>query len=108
MERAPMKPVERPETAVATYYDRPMLKQPVWIWTVPAYFYVGGVAGAALVLGAVAQFQNDDDLRSLVRSARWIGAGGQLLGSIFLIVDLGRPERFFNMLRVLNPKSPLS
>ena len=33
-----------------TYYDKPAIKPPVWIWTVPAYFYVGGVAGAAMVL----------------------------------------------------------
>ena len=31
-----------------TYYETPILKPPVWIWTVPAYFYVGGVAGAAI------------------------------------------------------------
>ena len=96
------------ETAVIRYYDQPALKQPVWIWTVPVYFYVGGVAGAALVLGAVAQFQHDDELQSLVRISRATGLGGQVLGSVFLIVDLGRPERFFNMLRVLNPLSPLS
>ena len=30
-----------------TYYDRPVLKEPVWIWAVPAYFYVGGTAGAS-------------------------------------------------------------
>ncbi len=100
--------VPRDETGLTTYYDRPALKEPVWIWTVPAYFYAGGVAGAALVLGAVAQFRDGDELRTLVRTTRWIGAAGQLLGSVFLIVDLGRPERFFNMLRVLRPSSPLS
>jgi formate-dependent nitrite reductase membrane component NrfD len=96
------------ETAVSTYYDRPILKQPVWIWTVPAYFYVGGVAGAALVLGAAAQLDRDSNIRQLVRTLRWIGAIGTTVGSILLIADLGRPERFYNMLRVLNTKSPLS
>ena len=38
-----------------TYYDRPVLKPPVWIWTVPAYFFVGGVAGAAMTLGLAVQ-----------------------------------------------------
>src|SRR5207245_946794 len=36
-----------------SYYDRPTLKQPVWKWYVPAYFAVGGAAGAAAV-GSVA------------------------------------------------------
>src|SRR5262245_23738443 len=38
-----------------TYYNRPLVKQPVWVWSVPAYFYVGGAAGASLALGAAAQ-----------------------------------------------------
>ena len=25
-----------------TYYDRPVLKEPVWKWYVPAYFYLSG------------------------------------------------------------------
>ena len=33
------------ESTDITYYDRPVLKPPVWIWTVPAYFFVGGLAG---------------------------------------------------------------
>ena len=103
-----MIPTDSDTTTLATYYDRPILKQPVWIWTVPAYFYVGGVAGAALVLGAVAQLTGDSELRRLVGTCRSIGAAGHVIGSALLIYDLGRPSRFFNMLRVFNPKSPLS
>jgi formate-dependent nitrite reductase membrane component NrfD len=104
-----MSLVQDPEKSLATYYGQPLLKEPVWIWTVPAYFYVGGVAGAALVLGATAQIQDDGgSLLSLVRKSRWIGLVGETSGAILLIADLGRPERFLNMLRVLNPRSPLS
>src|SRR5689334_20922441 len=28
-----------------TYYGIPVLKEPVWTWTIVAYFYVGGLAG---------------------------------------------------------------
>src|SRR5688572_10998726 len=91
-----------------TYYDQPMLKRPVWIWSVPVYFYVGGVAGAALVLGAAAQTVDAPGLRGLIRKCRWIGAIGHGLGTFLLIIDLGRPERFLNMLRTFNPRSPLS
>ena len=95
------------ETAIATYYDRPVLKPPVWIWTVPAYFYVGGLAGAGLVLGSAAQIA-DENARGFVRMTRWTGFAGTAAGSVFLIADLGRPERFHHMLRVLNFTSPLS
>jgi len=103
-----MNPVVPDENAVATYYGRPVLKQPVWIWTVPAYFYVGGISGAVLVLGAVAQIKRDPGLRPLVIAARRLGFIGQAVGSVLLIADLGKPSRFLNMLRVFRPLSPLS
>src|SRR5262249_35067022 len=103
-----MNVVPQNEAAAVTYYDRPVLKQPVWIWTVPVYFYVGGVAGSALVLGSAAQLAKRQGLRGLVLASRWIGVIGTAAGSMLLVADLGRPERFLNMLRVFNPKSPLS
>ncbi len=91
-----------------TYYDRPVLKEPVWIWAVPAYFYVGGTAGAAAVLGAAAQSFDPRGLGALVKRCRLIAAGGAVLSTGLLIYDLGRPERFLNMLRVIRPTSPMS
>jgi formate-dependent nitrite reductase membrane component NrfD len=91
-----------------TYYERPLLKEPVWIWAVPVYFYVGGTAGAAAVLGAAAQAIDGEELRGLVTTCRWVAALGGAAGSALLIVDLGRPERFLNMLRVFRPTSPMS
>ncbi len=96
------------KTESATYYDRPVIKEPVWIWAVPAYFYVGGAAGAAAVLGAAAQATGSDELRGLVRRCRWISAGGTAAGAALLVIDLGRPERFLNMLRVFRPTSAMS
>lgn len=91
-----------------TYYDRPVLRQPVWIWAVPAYFYVGGVAGAAATLGAAVQALAGDRMWGLVVRCRWIAALGGMLGTVLLIYDLGRPERFLNMLRVFRISSPMS
>jgi formate-dependent nitrite reductase membrane component NrfD len=92
-------------TGDPTYYDRPVLKRPVWKWYVPAYFYAGGVAGASMTLGALAQLAGRRDLA--VR-CRWLAAGGGAVGTALLIADLGRPERFLNMLRVFRPTSPMS
>ena len=89
-----------------TYYDLPLLKPPVWTWEVPAYFFVGGAAGAAAVLGAAAQLAGGDE--KLVRDARWIAPSAPALSAPLLISDLGRPERFLNMLRVFKPQSPMS
>lgn len=88
------------------YYDLPLLKPPVWTWEVPTYFFVGGAAGAAAVLAAAAQIAGADE--EVVRDARWIAAIGATLSAPLLIADLGRPERFLNMLRVFKPQSPMS
>ncbi len=89
-----------------SYYDLPLLKPPVWTWEVPTYFFIGGAAGAAAVLAAAAQIANADE--TLVRDARWIAAIGANLSTPLLIADLGRPERFLNMLRVFKVQSPMS
>ena len=89
-----------------SYHDLPVLKPPVWTWEVPTYFFVGGAAGAAAVLGLAAQVAGADE--KLVRDARWIAAIGAGLSAPLLIADLGRPERFLNMLRVLKLQSPMS
>ena len=55
-----------------TYYGRPAMKEPVWIWSVPAYLFVGGVgAGASTVAGA-AQVLDRERLDWLVTRGRWV------------------------------------
>lgn len=94
--------------ASPTYYDRPVLKEPVWIWAVPVYFFCGGVAGAAAVLGEAARMLGPQTMRRLSTRCRWIAAGGTSMGGFLLILDLGRPGRFLNMLRVFRPTSAMS
>jgi formate-dependent nitrite reductase membrane component NrfD len=91
-----------------TYYDHPMLKQPVWIWSIPAYFYVGGVAGVGATFGAAAQLIAPRAMHSLIVRSRWVGTFGGALSAALLIHDLGRPARFLNMLRVFRISSPMS
>jgi formate-dependent nitrite reductase membrane component NrfD len=89
-----------------TYYDLPLLKPPVWTWEIPLYFFVGGAAGAASVIGFAGRLTGAKP--SLVRDARWIAAIGATVSAPLLISDLGRPERFLNMLRVFKPQSAMS
>jgi formate-dependent nitrite reductase membrane component NrfD len=96
------------QEAEPTYYNRPVLKEPVWIWTVPTYFYAGGTAGAAALLAAAARAFGGDEVHGLVKASRWIAAVGGGVGSALLITDLGRPERFLHMLRVIRPTSAMS
>jgi hypothetical protein len=90
----------------AGYHGLPLLKAPVWTWEVPAYLFVGGAAGAAAVIGAVANARGGRP--DLVRAARWVAAVGAAASPPLLISDLGRPDRFLNMLRVFKLRSPMS
>jgi formate-dependent nitrite reductase membrane component NrfD len=91
-----------------TYYEQPVLKAPVWKLYIPGYYFTGGLAGAALAFGAAAQFDGDPQLRKLVLRSHWVGIVGSSIGGLFLILDLGRPERFLNMMRVFRPTSPMN
>ncbi|MEY2423127.1 MAG: hypothetical protein QOI95_3194 [Acidimicrobiaceae bacterium] len=85
---------------MTSYYDVPLLKRPVWKWFVPAYFFLGGVAGASSTLGLVS--------RPLRRRCSRLSLVTLSAGTACLIADLGRPERFANMLRVFRPSSPMN
>jgi formate-dependent nitrite reductase membrane component NrfD len=91
-----------------TYYDRPMLKAPVWKPYIPTYYFVGGAAGASLALGAAAQLDGAHDLDPLIRRCHWTGIIGSSIAGGLLIADLGRPSRFLFMLRVFRPSSPMN
>jgi formate-dependent nitrite reductase membrane component NrfD len=110
--RAPgPEPAPSRELATAegpSYYGMPVLKEPVWKWMIPAYFFTGGLAGACAVLGAAAQAAGGRGTRTLVRRCRLVAAGGAAASAVLLIADLGRPARFVNMLRVFRPTSPMN
>jgi formate-dependent nitrite reductase membrane component NrfD len=89
-----------------TYYDVPLLKPPVWTWEVPVYFFLGGAAGAAAIIASIAEWTGTSG--TLARDAKWIAAAGGPASAGLLTADLGRPERFINMLRVFKPQSAMS
>jgi hypothetical protein len=93
-------------TPESGYYGTPTLKEPQWSWEIPLYFFVGGAAGASAVIATVAEWIGRDP--ELARRARLVAVGGSAISSVLLISDLGRPERFFAMLRVFKPQSPMS
>jgi polysulfide reductase-like protein len=88
-----------------SYYGRPILKQPTWTWEIPVYFFCGGTAGAAAPFALMSELRGD---QSLARRAWLVALAGVAASPPLLISDLGRPERFHHMLRVLKPTSPMS
>jgi hypothetical protein len=87
------------------YYGQPIVKAAPWKPEIGVYFFTGGLAGASSVLAAVARVSGQ---HVLARHARHWALAGLGPSPALLIEDLGRPERFANMLRVLKPTSPMS
>ena len=89
-----------------SYYELPALKQPVWTWEVPLYFFLGGISGVSACMAFAAQiFHRDPDL---IRPLLWMALIGAAICPALLISDLGRPSRFLYMLRVFKVQSPMS
>ena len=80
-----------PEAEFTSYYGRPIIKSPTWkVPDVPAYLYLGGVAGVSASLAALADVTDRPALRRLGRYASLLGASVSV-GA--LMHDLGRPTR---------------
>ncbi|WP_010539542.1 NrfD/PsrC family molybdoenzyme membrane anchor subunit [Dietzia alimentaria] len=94
-----------PDAEFQSYYGKPIVKAPPWKYDIAAYLFLGGLAGGSSLLAAGADLAGLPRQR---RSARIIALGG-ITGSLYYLVrDLGRPERFHHMLRVLKLTSPMS
>jgi formate-dependent nitrite reductase membrane component NrfD len=95
-----------PAATFQSYYGRPILKEMTWEATdVAGYLFLGGLSGASSMLAAGAQAT---DRPGLEKVAKYTALGGISLSLVVLVHDLGRPERFVNMLRVVKPTSPMS
>ena len=92
-------------THMRSYYGRPVIKEPVWRPEIPWYFFTGGLGGASSVVSLVARVRGYEQL---AKRSIYIGAASDAVSPLLLIADLGRPERFLNMLRVFKVTSPMS
>ncbi|MDQ1355804.1 MAG: hypothetical protein QOG44_177 [Acidimicrobiaceae bacterium] len=95
-----------PKAEFTSYYGLPILNAPVWHSPdIPGYLFLGGLAGASSVLAAGAHVTGR---RDLAMRSKVVATGAIGLSAAALVHDLGRPSRFYNMLRVLKPSSPMS
>jgi formate-dependent nitrite reductase membrane component NrfD len=89
-----------------SYYGQPIINPPVWAeLDIAGYLFAGGLAGASSILAAGADVSRRPALARRSRLCATAAIGTSLAA---LIHDLGRPERFLNMLRVFKPTSPMS
>ena len=96
-----------PEREGRDYYGIPPIKEHTWTWEVPVYFWLGGIGAGAHLISTVAQLLGWKD-EAFFRASRYTVLVTMILSPVLLIMDLGRPERFYNMLRILKLRSPMS
>ena len=101
-------PDTQSEEQEPAYYDRPVLKAPVWRWEIVWYFFFGGLAAGCYVIATIASLFGSREDRAAVRAGYYASLLAVLPCPLLLIKDLGRPERFLNMLRMFKVRSPMS
>ncbi len=94
-----------PDAHFTSYYGKPVVKPSPWTADIPAYLFLGGLAGGSSLLAAGADLSGRATLR---KSSRFTAAAALALSFGALVHDLGRPARFHHMLRVAKPTSPMS
>jgi formate-dependent nitrite reductase membrane component NrfD len=100
-------PETDPRRKDKNYYGIPPIKHAHWTWQIPVYFWIGGIGAGVHLFSTIAQILGHKD-EALTRTSRYTVLATMILSPILLIWDLGRPERFYNMLRVLKLRSPMS
>jgi formate-dependent nitrite reductase membrane component NrfD len=83
----------------------PVIKPPVWTWEVPLYFWFGGIAAGSSFVALACDLAGDERSAATARKVALAALGPS---PVLLILDLGRPARFVNMLRIFKPRSPMS
>jgi formate-dependent nitrite reductase membrane component NrfD len=96
---------QRMRSAPAGQLHGPFIKPPVWTWEVPLYFWVGGVASGSAFVAFACDLAGDGRSAAV---ARKVALGAVVPAPLLLVADLGRPERFLNMLRIFKPRSPMN
>jgi formate-dependent nitrite reductase membrane component NrfD len=71
---------------------------PHWRWLIVLYFFLGGIAGGCYFLAALIDLFGRASDRPLARLGYRIAFPAVAVCGVLLIVDLGRPERFWHML----------
>lgn len=95
-----------PDAEFSSYYGKPIINAPVWeAPDIPGYLYLGGLAGAGSLLAAGGVLTGRPELARVMKYGSTVAVG---VGAAALVHDLGRPSRFYNMLRVFKPTSPMS
>jgi formate-dependent nitrite reductase membrane component NrfD len=85
-----------------------LLQSSHWPFLIDVYFFLGGLAGGAFVIATAALLINARKYADVTRVGYYLALLALIPCPLILIVDLGVPSRFLNMVLAFNPLSPMS
>src|ERR1700721_320374 len=94
-----------PRSAPVSDIHGPIIHAPLWGWEVATYFWFGGMASGSAFVALACDAAGDHRSAAI---ARKVALGAVTPAPVLLIADLGRPERFLNMMRIFKPRSPMN
>ena len=94
-----------PSAEFTSYYGHNIVKPSPWEHDIPAYLFAGGVAAGSSLLAAGGDLTGRPALR---RTGRFGAIVALAFSMVALVHDLGKPSRFYNMLRTVKVTSPMS
>lgn len=78
---------------------------PHWGWYVVLYFFIGGLTGGCYAIASLLDLLGDPRDRDTIRLGYTLAFPGLLICAVLLVLDLGRPERFWHMI-IMNHHIP--
>lgn len=76
----------------------PFVASPDWGHYIIWYFYLGGIAAGAYAVATMIGLFGDEQDRRAVRVAEYLAFPLVNVCGLLLVIDLGRPERFWHMM----------
>src|SRR5581483_6822291 len=103
----PMSAATEPGETIG-YYGVPPIHKAHWHWLIVTYFFMGGISAGSYVVASVAELFGGEAGRRISRAGRYVSLTFIIPSPVLLILDLKRPARFLDMLRVFKFRSPMS
>ena len=85
-----------------------MVRAPDWGMYIIWYFFLGGIAGGAYFMAAIADNFGGRRDREVAKVGYFIALPLVMICGILLILDLGMSSRFLNMVKILKFWNPMS
>ncbi|MEW6333682.1 MAG: NrfD/PsrC family molybdoenzyme membrane anchor subunit [Thermodesulfobacteriota bacterium] len=97
-----------PAYAGQTYYGIPPLKHSHYGLKTATGFFLQGIGSSAQMIATIGDLLDRETNRKLIRMGRMLSFLASPAGPLMFVAALHTPKRWYNMLRIFKPTSPMS